>query len=120
MADSSAALYNNKLLAPRMSGRTAEKKGIDLVEPRVPKHWCSFFLSHLNGLTFPCNTRETAAWQMFTVVNLFVVSVFATDELLNMTKVQSPYVVFLCRFNRMCQLLHVSSGVPLAIFVSAD
>lgn len=71
---------------------------------------CLFsFLFHLSGLTFLCNRRETAAWQMCAMVissALSVEALFVTSKLFNMTTAPySSHKSLLCCFNRTCQLL---------------
>lgn len=74
-----------------------------------------FFLSHLKGLTFPCNRRKTAAWQMCVVVISSVLSVkalFVTSGPFNRTETGQQHSLHTCNhkslfccFNRTCQLL---------------
>lgn len=74
-----------------------------------------FFLSHLKGLTFPCNRRKTAAWQMCVVVISSVLSVkalFVTSGPFNRTETGQQHSLHTCNhkslfccFNRTRQLL---------------
>lgn len=86
-----------------------------------------FFLkSHLNGLTFLCNRRETAAWQMCIGVissALSVKALFVTSEPFNWTGHDSSAGSMLQPYqppSLLGQGSSAASRAPFAAFMSAD
>lgn len=80
-------------------------------------------LSHLNQLTFLWNRRETAAWQMCTVVIssvLWAEALFVTSELLDMTTAQTPYSNSESPSLLLQQNFSSAATHPFALLMSSD